>query len=104
MQHTNTDGTTNVSANANANTNANTNREVGGIRLETSSTFFGSEKPITGLVLLVYAWTTEGYGFIEFEISNGTISTVFHQPLTNTNADTNTATDTSADANSNSAC
>ena len=43
---------------------------------------FGSNKPITDLDLLVYAWHTEGSGFIEFEISNNTISTVFRQPLT----------------------
>ena len=28
-----------------------------------------------------YAWNTEGYGFIEFEISNSTISTVLRQAL-----------------------
>ena len=55
--------------------------EVGGIRLEASSRFVGSKRPITGLNLLVYAWKTEGYGLIELEISNSTISTVFHQPL-----------------------
>ena len=37
----------------------------------------GSEKPIAGLDLLLYARKTEGYGFIEFEISNNTI---FHHP------------------------
>ena len=45
---------------------------------------------ITGLTLLAYIYIyiyiymyiyTEGYGFIEFEISNSTVSTVFHQPL-----------------------
>ena len=55
--------------------------EVGGLRLEASSNLCGSNKPIMGLNLLVYAWTTEGYGFIEFEISNSTISKVFRQPL-----------------------
>ena len=35
-----------------------------------------------GLYLLAYAWNTEGYGFVEFEISNSTSSTVFCQPLT----------------------
>ena len=42
-----------------------------------------NNKPITGLVESVKAWTTKGYGFIEFEISNSkmTILTVFRQPL-----------------------
>ena len=39
------------------------------------------EKPITVPILLVCARTTEGYSFIEFEISNIIISTGFHQPL-----------------------
>ena len=39
---------------------------------------FWLKKPITGLNLLVYAWTAEGYGFIEFEISNCTISTDYY--------------------------
>ena len=39
------------------------------------------KQPIAGLDLLVYARTTEGYGFIEFEISNSTISTVSRQPI-----------------------
>ena len=43
--------------------------------------FAGSEKPITGLILLVYARKPGGYGFNEFEMSNSTISTVFRQPL-----------------------
>ena len=43
--------------------------------------FLGQQKPITRLNFLVYACTTEWYGFIEFEISNGTISPVFRQPL-----------------------
>ena len=43
--------------------------------------FVGSQKHITGLSLLVYARKAEGYGFIEFEISNSTTSTVFRQPL-----------------------
>ena len=30
---------------------------------------------------MVHAGETEGYGFIEFEISNSTVSTVFRQPL-----------------------
>ena len=30
---------------------------------------FAQQKPITGLSLLVHAWNTEGYDFIEFEIS-----------------------------------
>ena len=55
--------------------------EVGGIRLETSSSCLGSIKTIMGLNVLVYAWTTEGYGFIELEISNSVISTAFRQPL-----------------------
>ena len=42
----------------------------GRIRLDTSSSLLGSNKPITGLDLLVHAWTTEGYAFIEFEISD----------------------------------
>ena len=33
-------------------------------------------KPIASLILLVYACKTEGYGLIEFEISNRTVS--FH--------------------------
>ena len=37
-------------------------------------------KPIAGL--LVYASTTAGYGFIELQISNCTISRVVRQPLT----------------------
>ena len=41
----------------------------------------GSDKPVAGLVILAHARTTEGYGFIEFESSNSTISTVFRQPL-----------------------
>ena len=49
--------------------------------METSSSLFASNKPITGIVLLVCARETEGYGFIEFDISNSTISTVFRQPL-----------------------
>ena len=56
--------------------------EVGRTRLETSSSCVcASNNPITGLNLLVYALTTEGYGFIEFLISNSIISTVFRQPL-----------------------
>ena len=34
------------------------------------------KKPITGLNLLVYAWSTEFYGIIEFETSGSTISRV----------------------------
>ena len=49
--------------------------------METSSRFFGPTKPGTSLKSLVHAWNTEGYGFIEFEISNSTISTGFRQPL-----------------------
>ena len=30
---------------------------------------------------LAYAWNTEGHGFIEFEMSNSSASTVFRQPL-----------------------
>ena len=41
---------------------------------------FGSKKPVAGLNSLV-AFKSEGYAFIEFEISNGTISIVFRQPL-----------------------
>ena len=51
--------------------------EVGGIRLETSSSLFGSTRPVTGLKLLLYAWSTEAYAFIEF----CTISTVFRHLL-----------------------
>ena len=43
--------------------------------------FVSSKKPITGLNSPVYSWKPEGYGLIEFEISNNTISTVFRQPL-----------------------
>ena len=57
--------------------------EVGGIRLETSPRVLGPQRPIASLKLLVYAWKTEGCGFVESEISNSTISTVFRQPLTN---------------------
>ena len=39
----------------------------------------GSKRPITGHKLLVHAWTTERYGFTEFEMSNNTVSTVFRQ-------------------------
>ena len=39
-----------------------------------------NKKTIAGLMLLVCAWKTEGYGFIEFEISNSTMSTVLCQP------------------------
>ena len=53
--------------------------EIGGIRLETLSRFLGSKQPIAGLSLLVYAWSTEGYCFTQFEISNSTSSTVFRQ-------------------------
>ena len=53
--------------------------DLGGMRLETSSRFVGSKGPISGLTLLVYAWKAEGYGFIEFEISNSIILTVFRQ-------------------------
>ena len=51
--------------------------------METSSRFVGSKKLIAGLNLLAYyiCYKTEGYGFIEFEMSNSTISTVFRQPL-----------------------
>ena len=45
--------------------------------METSSRLFVLKKPIAGLNLLVYARKSEGYGFIEFEISNSIISTVF---------------------------
>ena len=41
----------------------------------------GSKQPIAGLGLLAYAQSTEGYGFVEFEMSNNTSSTVFRQPL-----------------------
>ena len=43
--------------------------------------FFLSQKPIAGLILLVYSLKPEGYGFIEFEIPNSTTSTVFRRPL-----------------------
>ena len=49
--------------------------------MEISMSFAGSEKPITGLILLVYPRKPGGYGFNEFEMSNSTISTVFRQPL-----------------------
>ena len=39
-------------------------------------------KPVVGLNLLLHARNTEGYGFVAFEISSSTISTVFRQPLT----------------------
>ena len=42
---------------------------------------FWLKQPITSLNLFVSMWNTEGYGFIEFEISNSTISKVFRQPL-----------------------
>ena len=42
---------------------------------------FCSKKPTTGLNSLLYALKSEKYGFIEFEISNSTVSTVFGQPL-----------------------
>ena len=45
--------------------------------------FQAPNKLIMCLNLLVYAWNAEGYGFIELEISNGIISTVFRQPLIN---------------------
>ena len=51
------------------------------IQSEGSSKLFGSKRPVAGLNLLVHAWNTEGYGFIEFEISNSTVSFVFRQPL-----------------------
>ena len=69
--------------------------EVGGIRLKhppgwrmlrpqpgSLAETFRLEKPTAGLKSAAYAWDSEGYGFIEFEISNSTISTVFRQPLT----------------------
>ena len=60
---------------------ARPDREVGGRRLETSSNLYGSTTSITGFNLPVYAGNTGGYGFIDFEISNSIISTVFCQPL-----------------------
>ena len=53
---------------------------VGTMLVGRLGVFFGSTKHVAGLDLLVCAWTTEGYGFIELEISNSTISTVFCQP------------------------
>ena len=61
-------------------------REVGGIRFENSSRCVGSNKLISSLNSPVYACNTEAYGFIEFEISNSTISTIFCQPLVQTAA------------------
>ena len=49
--------------------------------MESSMSFAGSEKPITGLIFLVYARKPGGYGFNEFEMSKSTVSTVFRQPL-----------------------
>ena len=42
--------------------------EVDEIRLEAWSKLLGSKYNIAGLSLLVYAWKTEGYGFVEFEV------------------------------------
>ena len=42
----------------------------------------GRLRAAAGPILQVFAWTTEGYGFLEFEISNSTSSTVSRQPLT----------------------
>ena len=55
--------------------------EVGRIQLEASSKVFGSKKPAAGLNSLVYAWQTEGCGFIEFDISSSTTPTILRQPL-----------------------
>ena len=42
---------------------------------------FWPMKPTKGHNSPVYVWETEGYGCIEFEISNSSVSTVFRQPL-----------------------
>ena len=50
--------------------------------MEASSRFVGSKTPITALSQrTVICGNSRGNGFIEFEISNSTISTVFCQPL-----------------------
>ena len=56
--------------------------EVGGTRLETSSRFVGSKKNVSRASIHWCIWNTEGCGFIEFEMSSNTISTVFCQHLT----------------------
>ena len=55
----------------------NKNRSLKGLRNTVGNLIeicVSSNKTITGPMLLVYAWATEGYGFIEFEISNSTSS------------------------------
>ena len=37
--------------------------------MEASSRCSGSKRPMTGLNLLIDAWNTEGYGFVEFKMS-----------------------------------
>ena len=54
---------------------------IGGIRFENTSSYFGLNKCTSGLKSLVHARKTEAYGFIEFEISSSTSSTVFRQPV-----------------------
>ena len=49
--------------------------------------FVGSKRPITSLILRVYARNTEGYGFTKLEISSRTISAVFRQPLNQVSTD-----------------
>ena len=56
--------------------------EVGGIRSETSSKYYGSKNLSRAPIYRYMRETQRGYGFIEFEISNSTTSTVFRQPLT----------------------
>ena len=55
--------------------------EVGGIRLETSSSCSWVSKANHGPQCTGVCVKIGGYGFIEFEISNSTISAVFRQPL-----------------------
>ena len=40
-----------------------------------------AQKSLSGALLYWYVRETQGYGFIEFEVSNSTISTAFPQPL-----------------------
>ena len=47
---------------------------------------YPAQKAYHGSQFIVYAWNTGAYGFIEFEMSNSTISTVFRQPLKETGA------------------
>ena len=57
-------------------------KEVGGMRSEASSRCLGLNKGVShGPQFVGTCMKTEGYGFVNFKISNSTISTVFHQPL-----------------------